>query len=313
MSDLAGLIADLEAEQRQLDEIVARLSADQWDSPTSSPGWTVTDQIGHLCYFDGAAAAAIADPDTFAGLVSDLVEASRVGTDGVDDYTLGSFRALDPAGRLEAWRRNRRALAEAAAGLGERDRVSWYGPSMGAKSFVTARLMEVWAHGTDVCDAVGARRPPTDRLRHIAHLGYVTRGWSYANRGLDPPAGGVRVELTAPSGALWTWGNDGGDAVRGRAEDFCLVVTQRRHVDDTDLELSGPDAVDWMHKAQAFAGPPTDGPQPRRQPNCPSDEPQPRHTARHPGADAETPPAAKESSAPADEPPASVDKPELRR
>lgn len=264
MSGIAELIADLEAEQRQLDEIVAGLSADQWDSPTPSPGWTVTDQIGHLCYFDGAAVVAITDPDAFANMMSDLLEAGGAGASEVDDLTLDPFRALDQPGRLEAWRRNRRALASAAAGLGERDRVSWYGPSMGAKSFLTARLMEVWAHGVDVCDAVGAHRPATDRLRHIAHLGYVTRGWSYANRGLDPPAGGVRLELTAPSGALWTWGDPGDDTVRGPAEDFCLVVTQRRHVDDTDLEMAGPDAVDWMHKAQAFAGPPTDGPESRR-------------------------------------------------
>lgn len=264
MSGIAGLIADLEAEQRQLDEIVTGLSAEQWDSPTPSPGWTVTDQIGHLCYFDSAAVTAITDPDAFAGMVSDLLEAGGAGASEVDDLTLDPFRALDQPGRLEAWRSNRRALATAAAGLGERDRVSWYGPSMGAKSFLTARLMEVWAHGTDVCDAVGAHRPATDRLRHIAHLGYVTRGWSYANRGLEPPAGGVRVELTAPSGALWTWGDASDDSVRGPAEDFCLVVTQRRHIHDTDLKMAGDAARDWMHKAQAFAGPPTDGPGPRR-------------------------------------------------
>ena len=230
------------------------------------------------------------------------MEAGRADPGGVDDFTLGSFRALDPTERLEAWRRNCRALAEAAAGLGERDRVSWYGPSMGAKSFVTARLTEVWAHGTDVCDAVGARRPATDRLRHIAHLGYVTRAWSYANRGLGPPTSVVRVELTAPSGEVWTWGDASDDSVRGRAEDFCLVVTQRRHVDDTDLELSGPDAVDWMHKAQAFAGPPTNGPQPRRQPNSHADEPKPHRAAEPPTVGAESPAAANEHSAFADEP-----------
>lgn len=278
MSGIAGLIADLGAEQRQLDEIVSCLSADLWDSPTPSPGWTVTDQIGHLCYFDGAAVAAITDPDAFASLASDLMEAGWTGSGGVDDFTLGPFRALDPAGRLEAWRRNRQALASAAAGLGERDRVAWYGPSMGAKSFLTARLMEVWAHGADVCDAVGAHRPATDRLRHIAHLGWVTRGWSYANRGLAPPDGAMRLELTGPSGAVWTWGDAGGDSVRGPAEDFCLVVTQRRHVDDTDLEIAGPDAVDWMHKAQAFAGPPTDGPEPRQAGSDPGG-PEPRQTA----------------------------------
>ena len=58
---------------------------------------------------------------------------------------------------------------------------------MGAKSFLTARLMEVWAHGQDIVDTVGARRAPTDRLRHIAQLGFITRGWTYINRGLDVP------------------------------------------------------------------------------------------------------------------------------
>jgi hypothetical protein len=51
--------------------------------------------------------------------------------------------------------------------------------------------------------------------------------------------------------------------VRGPAEDFCLVVTQRRHVDDTALRVAGDVARDWLEKAQAFAGPPTDGPAPR--------------------------------------------------
>ena len=79
------------------------------------------------------------------------------------------------------------------------------------------------------------------------------------------PAAGVRVELTAPSGAVWRHGDDADapndeNVVRGSALDFCLVTTQRRHVDDTDLEVTGDAARDWMLKAQAFAGPPTDGP-----------------------------------------------------
>ena len=71
----------------------------------------------------------------------------------------------------------------------------------------------------------------------------------------------MRVELKAPSGATWTWGPDtAAESVRGSALGFCLVVTQRRHVDDTDLEVTGESARDWLEKAQAFAGPPTDGP-----------------------------------------------------
>ena len=261
--NLADLLQDLLDEQASLDEVVASLDEGDWDRPTPSPRWSVTDQIGHLHYFDCAAALAIRDPEAFSAESKRLMEASLVSETSGDDFTLGDFRLLSPADRLERWRQGRAELAAAASTLGERDRVSWYGPSMGAKSFVTARLMEAWAHGTDVCDTVGAHREPTHRLRHVAQLGYITRGWSYVNRGLTPPEGDVRVELTAPAGDLWDWGDAdaaGEDAVTGPALDFCLVVTQRRHVSDTALEIRGERAREWLTMAQAFAGPPTSGP-----------------------------------------------------
>jgi uncharacterized protein (TIGR03084 family) len=261
MSDLAELRLDLLAEQAALDTIVAGLADDQWARPTPSPGWNVADQIGHLTYFDGTAALAITDPDAFTAGVQELF--AGAGDDGGDQFTLGGFRALAPAAQLEAWRANRQLLADASARLRDGDRVVWYGPSMGAKSFLTARLMEVWAHGHDIVDAVGATRPATDRLRHIAQLGYITRGWSYAVRGQEAPAGEIRLVLTSPSGQEWAWGPDpADDTVRGSAEDFCLVVTQRRHVDDTDLQ-AGDLGRDWLLRAQAFAGGPTDVPAPR--------------------------------------------------
>ncbi len=268
--NLVDLLQDLLDEQASLDEVLTSLDAGDWDLPTPSPRWSVTDQIGHLCYFDRAAALAIRDPDAFSAEARRLMQASLVSETSGDDFTLGEFRTLPVVDRLDRWRQGRCGLAAAAGTLGERDRVSWYGPSMGAKSFVTARLMEAWAHGTDVCDAVGAHREPTRRLRHVAQLGYITRAWSYVNRGLTPPDGDVRVELTAPAGDLagdlWAWGDAGaagGNTVRGPALDFCLVVTQRRHVSDTVLEVSGDRAREWLTMAQAFAGPPTDGPSAR--------------------------------------------------
>ena len=158
----------------------------------------------------------------------------------------------------------RETLAAAAATLGNDTRIAWYGPSMGAKSFLTARLMEAWAHGQDVVDTVGASREPTDRLRHIAQLGFITRTWTYVNRGLEVPSTPVRVELDAPSGERWSFGpEDAEESIVGPALDFCLVTTQRRHVDDTALVVTGASARDWMEKAQLFAGPPSDGPTPR--------------------------------------------------
>ena len=47
--------------------------------------------------------------------------------------------------------------------------------------------------------------------------------------------------------------------VAGSAYEFCLLVTQRIHRDDTDLVAEGDDAEKWLTIAQAFAGPPGEG------------------------------------------------------
>ena len=258
MSDLDTLRRDLLNEQRALDDIVSSLNDDQWNLATPSPGWNVGDQIAHLTYFDGAAALAVTDPDAFSAGLKDLFEAAV--TTGIDEYTLGTFRAMHTAQRLEAWRMNRARLETAALLLVDDVRVPWYGPSMGAKSFLTARLMEVWAHGTDVVDAVGATRSSTERLRHIVQLGFITRAWSYSVRGMTVPVEAVRLELTSASGEVWRFGpNDADESVVGTAEDFCLVVTQRRNMNDTSLRAT-PIALDWLVRALAFAGGATDPP-----------------------------------------------------
>jgi uncharacterized protein (TIGR03084 family) len=262
--DVAEVLADLLAEQQALDETVSQLTDEQWLLATPSPGWTIADQIGHLTYFDGTAALAVVDPPAFQDAMTSLLSSGGAGAESADDIVLGPYRAMSPDDLLAAWRANHRALASAGETLENDTRVAWYGPSMGAKSFLTARLMEVWAHGQDIIDTVGASRSTTDRLRHIAQLGFITRGWTYMNRGLDVPSTAVRAELTLPSGEVLTFGpDDAVESIVGPALDFCLVTTQRRHVDDTDLVVTGDSARDWMEKAQLFAGPASDGPSPR--------------------------------------------------
>jgi uncharacterized protein (TIGR03084 family) len=125
--------------------------------------------------------------------------------------------------------------------------------------------METWAHTQDIADALGVTREPTDRLRHVAHIGVGARAFSYAVHGKTPPQTPVRVELTSPDGTLWTWGpGDAAGRVTGPALDFCLLVTQRRHRDDLDLDIEGPAATEWMSIAQAFAGAAGTGRPPRK-------------------------------------------------
>lgn len=262
--NVSDVRADLLAEQEDLDTIVSQLADEQWAMPTPSPRWTVAHQVAHLAYFDNAASIAINDPDGFPAMVEVLWSNAAKGDEVMDEVTLGKYLAMTPLAELLAWRADRAFLAGASANLTDKQRVPWYGPSMGAKSFLTARLMECWAHGQDIADAVGVTREPTDRLAHIAQLGFITRGWTYQNRGLELPADDVQVALQAPSGAEWAYGpEDAAESVTGSALDFCLVVTQRRHLDDTSL-VASPVARDWLLKAQAFAGPPTDGPEASR-------------------------------------------------
>jgi uncharacterized protein (TIGR03084 family) len=124
----------------------------------------------------------------------------------------------------------------------------------------TARLMETWAHGLDIADALGTQVPPSARIKSIAHLGVRTRDFAFAVHGLTPPAEPFRVELTAPDGSLWTWGpEEAAQRVSGSALDFCYLVTQRRSLAKLDVAGHGDDAQQWLTIAQAFAGPPGPG------------------------------------------------------
>jgi uncharacterized protein (TIGR03084 family) len=253
------LCDDLAAEHDDLDRIVSGLDEDGWNTPTPAEGWAVRDQISHLAFFDGTATEAVVDPEAFrAG-----VEAAENDTDAYINRHIEEGRSIAGAELLERWRAGRQRMLQVFAGLDPDQRIPWYGPAMGARSFVTARLMETWAHGQDVADALHVERAPTDRLRHVAHIGVRARPWSYIVRGKEPPVGEVRVELTSPGGDVWAWGDEtAANRISGTALDFCLVTTQRRHPADTDLVAEGPLAEEWLSIAQAFAGPPGEGRRP---------------------------------------------------
>jgi uncharacterized protein (TIGR03084 family) len=247
---LHDILEDLRAEQQDLRALVERVPL---DAATPAEGWDVRDTISHLSGSDEEAHKAATTPQLF---VAGLAEVAR----DVDGFLTGQLLARRDLSRgelLESWQSCFDALVRALGELEPGTKVPWYGPPMSPSSFATARLMEYWAHGQDVADAVDVRRTPTARLRHICHLGVRTRGFSYAVRGREAPAGEVAVRLTAPDGGTWSFGDPAaGDRVSGPAEDFCLLVTQRRHRDDLALVASGAAAEEWLDIAQCFAGPP---------------------------------------------------------
>ena len=253
---LEHVLGDLAAEGDALEAMVAPLDEAGWRTPTPAPGWDVATQVAHLAWTDEVALAAATDKVRW----DEYVVAAIGDPTGFVDAEALAGASVPPAELLTRWRRARPALQDALRGLAPGEKMPWFGPPMSPTSMATARFMETWAHSLDVAEALGREVDPTDRIRHVAHLGVRTRSFSFGVHGLEPPAEEVRVELVAPSGELWTWGPETADQrVTGSAYDFCLRVTQRRHRDDLDLVAVGPDADRWLDLAQAFAGPPGEG------------------------------------------------------
>jgi uncharacterized protein (TIGR03084 family) len=260
VSDPAVVLDDLRSESDQLDRLVSGLEPEAWARPTPAPGWTVAHQIAHLAWTDEAATLAVTDPDAFAAQIDKALAAPESFVD--EGAEAGA--ALPPAQLLARWREGRERLQRALRAAPAGARFAWYGPPMSAASMATGRLMETWAHGQDIADALGAVREPTARLRHVAYIGVRARDYAFGVRGLTPPAEPFRVELTAPDGELWAYGpEDAAQRVAGPALDFCLLVTQRAHRADLAVRADGEDADRWLDIAQAFAGPAGPGREPK--------------------------------------------------
>lgn len=260
MVELNTLVADLQAEGDEIEALVRDLPPDGWARPTPAPGWTVAHQIAHLAWTDERALLAATDPDGFMAEFTRYAAQATEGLDKVVDAEAAEAAAQPVDTVLSWWRTGRDKLASALLNVPAGTKLPWYGPPMSPASMATARLMETWAHGQDVADALGVHRPPTARLRHVAHIGVRTRDFAFLVREIPVPPEQFRIELLAPNGDLWTWGPENAtQRVTGPALEFCLLVTQRVNRADTALVAVGEDADRWLDIAQAFAGPPGEG------------------------------------------------------
>jgi uncharacterized protein (TIGR03084 family) len=256
------LCADLLTEYSQLAALAEALTPRQWVQKTPFYDWTPWDEIAHLCYFDQTGILAATDPEAFTAETAELMKQLVSGLD-IHAIARAHFGHLSGAKIVPCWRQLFERLIGALSGMEPKARLPWYGPMMSVRSFATARMMETWAHGQDIYNCIGERRPESDRIKNIAHLGVSTFGWTFINRNLTVPEPAPYIELRAPSGENWIWNDPPSEHnyLRGSAEEFCLVVTRRRNVADTRLQFSGS-AAKWIPISQCFAGPPEDAPAP---------------------------------------------------
>ncbi len=233
----------------------------EFEQATQFKRWTIDDILTHLHFWNGAAALSLTGASGFAGFVARVrADMQRSGLREMENAAVAprGGRAL-----LQTWRERCGELASRFAAADPKSRLQWVGPDMSARSSISARLMETWAHAQAIYDLLGVDRIDTDRIHSIAFLGVNTFGWTFRNRGEEPPAPLPHVRLSAPSGAQWRWNEPSEDhLVEGSATEFCQVVTQTRNIADTRLVVRGDAAARWMAHAQCFAGAPQTPPAP---------------------------------------------------
>ena len=246
-------------ESEALHALIAPLDNAVFEKPTLFKEWTLNNILRHLHFWNISADLTLTDEPAFDALLAQVMGGLKAGR--LLEFEEKYLDGLSGQALLKAWIEKARAMAPAYAAADPKSRIKWAGPSMSARSGITARLMETWAHGQAVYDALGVERQDGDRIGNIVRLGVNTFGWTYKNRKMDVPEAMPYVRLIAPSGAVWEYGDKSADErVEGSATEFCQTVTQCRNVGDTQLKVTGEVATEWMGMAQCFAGPANDPP-----------------------------------------------------
>ncbi|MDT7788613.1 MAG: hypothetical protein QOF58_7032 [Pseudonocardiales bacterium] len=243
MSELDSwfVVDALVAEGDELDVLVS--AHDDWTRATPDVGWTIAHQIAHLAAADANVVTAIRTPGAFDPVPKD------------SDVVAAEGAAKPRAELLAEWRAGRAEVASALYDIAPDRAFPWFGAEVTAQLMAPLRLMETWAHGQDVFDALGVRHRPTARLKLVAYLGVAGLGLSFHAAGLPFPEEQISLELTGPEGELWAWGPDPYETdqrIQGSAEDFCLLVTHRRSRAETKLTAAGEDADTWLDVARVF-------------------------------------------------------------
>ena len=247
-------------ESNAIYELLSNIDDDQFNKSTLFKGWTFNNVIGHLHVWNYAADISLKDGEEWKEFSNNVLKAFGGGS------TFSQFEETiikDAKGKelLNIWKDYYSDMTERFAIADPKKRVKWGGPEMSARSKITARHMETWAHGQEVFDALGKDREEKDIIKNIVHMGVIAYGWTFVNRKLAIPEPTPYLILNAPSGEVWQWNDkESSSKIEGTGVEFAQVVTQVRNFADTKLSITGEPAIEWMKYAQCFAGPPEDPP-----------------------------------------------------
>jgi uncharacterized protein (TIGR03084 family) len=244
----------LDAQQRELDELLDQRPDADWQLPSRCDGWRVADVVTHLAQSDEMAVASLRGD--YDDVVGELL--AGLGAPRSMDHAIEMMVARDRSASIEALR-SRWAAASAAqlgalAACDPHTRVPWVAGSLSARTLATTRLAETWIHTGDVAWAFGLRPEPTDRLRLIARLAWRTLPHAVAIHGLEL-SGPVAFELDGPGGEHWELRGDEPalTTITGDAVELCEVAARRVAAERTSLHGRGPDAATVLSVVRTWA------------------------------------------------------------
>ncbi|QDG76335.1 TIGR03084 family metal-binding protein [Labrenzia sp. PHM005] len=250
---------DFSDECQTLEALLRPLSEGAFETSTGFKNWTFNNILRHLHVWNYAAYLSLADPESFRSWINVALKAVSAGR--FTEFEAQELNGASGHSLLDLWSEFSQETARHFADVDPSLRVEWAGPSMSARSSMSARHMETWAHAQAIYDALGVDRVSSDSIKNIVVIGVNTYDWTFKNRGMAVPQPKPLLELVAPSGAPWTFGDPSEEErITGQAEEFCQVVTQTRNIADTNLKTIGDNAAKWMSIAQCFAGPPVEPP-----------------------------------------------------
>ena len=239
------ILSDLVAEQQFLDQSLQRIPIKHWDKLTPAKPWTVRDTISHLADFAELAA------DTLSGgnRVKEWQNASDL--DALRQRAIEKGRKMRPQDVIEWWRAGRARVVEPLSHMSEKDRVEWIQGTMSARTFATFRLMETWAHGLDIYQALDIAVEDTARIRHVCWLGWKTLPYAFKAAGLDYTP--IRVEVIGPGYAKWVYGpDDAENVIKGSASEWARIAVRRVSPAAVSLKVTGEAAHKALEVAQAY-------------------------------------------------------------
>jgi uncharacterized protein (TIGR03084 family) len=251
------ILSDLVAEQQALDQFLQRISERQWNLPTSAPGWSIKDTVSHLAYSEQFAAKAIEDGPAI------IKKAKITNIDTWNAIGVEQGREMRYQQVIEWWRNSRADVVDALSRMDGSERVPWVVGDMSARSFATVRLMETWAHGLDIKDAMEGLLTfdeeeddpiaDTSRIRHIAWLAHRMLPYAFSEAGEEFPKSGIRLELMGPRYARWVYGPEGAEnVVKGIAGEWCRIAVRRLDYGATSLKAEGDDAETALRVVRTY-------------------------------------------------------------